>query len=206
MNLVMNRCFVSITALLTVCNLSASDTAKKYPFSARDIAVFYNPSTCAVESPFSTASVQSFSGDTFVAIEKRDYESLYKHALERSSTMEDEASCIFSLLPDTDKTHKLHYQTIYATAKNYQTMFGLIKVEETTNPKHVQLSQWDLMHLLQWANDITKWSIRDGNDDHFCFQFLLGKEEVYASKLLRNFIASNAVYQHMQKDIQKWLD
>src|SRR5436190_24032807 len=88
--------FFAPIMLLITSNLNAAqppihDVAQQYPFSNVDKTLFYNPDTQKMHSPFSTASVSSFSGDKYVMIDKNSFDKLRTNALGRASIIKTAA-------------------------------------------------------------------------------------------------------------------
>ncbi len=184
--------------LSAVVSLNASDTPKlpsahQYPFSINDKLAFYNYEINKFESPYSTASVKTFSTDTWVTIEENAYNELHTYALKRSSDI------ALTAMNDKIKTPKEDRKTRQFLKDFIRASIGSsnhIKFMKTTgcHSQKIRLSPHDLAHLLQYSNGIkTKvLSMMGGGGMNVSAAFLitisLGKSTLIAPPLLKEFI------------------
>ena len=210
MNTVTNAFFVSIISLLYISNLNASEnrqltTTQKYPFNDTDIALFYTASTQKIESPYSTASVNLFPEDKFVTIKNSEYKKIHTHALKRSGQLATAAMGLYGHYAENSKPRK-HYGSIVSSAAECNKILRTMQTQEI-DAQSVQLSERNLMHLLQWSNGITtRWLTMTGlSDKEFFIEISLGQENIVASKALKLFVAGDGRSNHIQNHKNKWM-
>lgn len=183
---------------IVACSLNASDDAKlsatqQYPFSEIDKALFSNVETHKMESPYSTASVKTFSKDMLVTIEEDAYNKLRAHAVKRSEEMAVFCMKDVRNTPQENCAARQYLKGIGAAATESCERFRFMKTTGCHSQK-VQLSQHDLVHLLQWSNGIetTLLGMMGGGDatvsTAFSINISLDKSILNAPTLLRDFI------------------
>jgi hypothetical protein len=121
--------------LLNLCTINASDTfqldsIKQYPFNNIDKELFYNKATQKIESPYSSALVQTFSTCTLATIEQDTYNLLHAYALKRSNMIGTLALQAYEQCPSEDTAQKLDLRHIITTATNYNEKLKSIKLTE----------------------------------------------------------------------------
>ena len=184
--------------LMIVVSIHAADstklpTAHQYPFSNLDKAIFYNYETQKIESPYSTASIETFPKDPLVTIEEDAYHKLQSYAFERSSFITLTAMDNLQKLPAEKREQWQHLKHIETESNKSLKQFQFMKTTGCHSQK-IQLSPHDLAHLLQYSNGIKTemLSMMGGGDVGFCAALLitisLGKSTLVAPPLLKEFI------------------
>jgi hypothetical protein len=194
---------LSLTVFVSVFSAHASDqtAAQKYPFSALDRELFFNFGTRKVESPFSTASVNTFSKDALVTIEEDDFNDLYKNGLKRSERIACENLQALRNTPQENYKARKPWQDAADAASESNKTFQTLRFEHHEQSKHVRLPQQTLVHLLQFSKAITVLYSTVGGSSAVV-QVSLDQKTLTASKLLASFIVQAA--EHVQQD-QGWV-
>ena len=198
--------FVSVM-LLSVCSINASEkvilsAAQQYPFNATDKILFYNTSTEKVESPYSTLSVEVFSKDEFVVIEKNAYDKLLIHALQRSNKAVNTIDELYSKQEDKSELQRMVCKIRLEATHNNEQLKAVRSAEVTIYT--VRLSQRNLMQILQWLNGIKRtWNTMTGSGNDYSINLLLGTSNFTAQLRLKAFLIK--IYNHEQGKSSEWL-
>lgn len=194
---------------LLVSTLNAGDRVKqpaahRYPFSEHDKELFYNAATQKMDSPYSTASVHAFSFDTLVLIENDAYNMLHKHALQRNQEMEATALEIQTKIPKEEGSKFDALKKRLLAIKQSKQAFEDIKIANHPSG-NIQLSERDLVSLLQWTRSITAvFLLITGSRDDFMLHINLGNTYFNATPLLKKFIIDNG--DHQQEMPYRWVN
>lgn len=196
---------LSLTALVSIFSSHASDgsgqgAVQRYPFSDLDKELFFNFQTRKIESPFSTASVNTFSKDTLATIEEGEFNDLHKNAVDRSERIAcDNLEALKNTPQENFKARKPWEDALNAASESNKT-FQTLNFEHNEQLKQVRFSQRTLAHLLQFSKGITiSYSTVGGNNA--VVQVSLAHKTLTPSKLLATFIVQ--AYEHVQD--QEWV-
>ena len=205
--------FLGLIVLICQSSYAADNDALKRSLSVADTKLFVDCKTKKVYTPYSTASVNSFSEHKKVNIEKSVYLVLLKNALARTTQSEVSLSYKIKTLTGSDQKNKkpvriknLQRAALYAVAQNstFKSLTPTIIIHQDDIPL-VRLSQLNLMRLLQWSygfacNDADcAPDVRAKRPDSINVEIKLsknGKRTLNAEGPLKNFI--NKVSDHEQ--------